>query len=160
MRKRNIIVPIILLILSILISFSLHSSDEDLEKLAEMLYVNKLVILNENGEVDKIIEAENVSDNYFYEKSHVPYIDKFEEVADISFFSDDKKIMDGKLIKVNAELVDEEIINSEFGNIKPIDGYYYMHTVDVERFIFSKTYYSGVNETLIKKEGVEFYEHE
>jgi len=149
MKKRNIIIASLffLIILSLIIF-----DNNDLRKLYNLHYANKLLLYNEDGTISDIIENNNLPDylhHAYYSKSKFPDdIDKWEKVTDISFFNEDKKIMDGKILRLDVDSSDE-VFKNELGHMKPINNYYYLYTVEVKKFIFKKTYCSGIDENLI-----------
>lgn len=151
MKKRNTILA--LLFFLIMMSFILFDND-DLRELYDLHNANKLLLLNEDGTTSDIIENDDLPDylhHAYYSKSKFPdNIDQWEKVTDISFFNEDEKIFDGKIIRLNVDAIKNEILKHELNYMKPVYNYYYLYTVEVKKLIFTKTYCSGIDENLIK----------
>lgn len=152
MNKRNTIISFLFFLMMI---FIILLNNDDLEELYKLHDTDKLLILNTDGSTKDLIENENVF-NYFHcaftNKSKFPVdIDQWEEIAIISFYNKDKKIMNGRIIRLNVEAADKDIFERDLGHMKPVNNYYYLYTVDVKKLIFKKTYCSSIDESLIMK---------
>jgi len=150
MKKKTNVIPFLSLLLILSITIFTHDGSKEI---LELYHANRIIIINEEGEIDNIVEDENLPDfigHVYYRKSKFPdNIDKWEHVANISFYNNNKKIMDGKIIRLDEALSDKELYSKE--HLHTINDYYYLYTVKAQGFIFKRTYCSTVDERLIER---------